>query len=338
MLYIPGMLLAFVVASVYSIISMRRSTCLRSVKLPTMQQMVEQMIDTDWQAQRGARYRLLRHGNSFAPFCAACGAGLVTFYSVLNRYWGAGAVNCFDCMMWSHEISAVGGYMYPSRNTLFNRPEDFGQWFILTCSLVLYFLCACFWGKRSQFVGDTHNTTAIKVYAGLLKISELEKCQTSTFRAFNQWVVNALKVHGVSDISQRTSRLQSTAKHRLCGCLSWILHFPAALTISWPSLLFSISKNVASATGIMAVCSNSTVVVVLNLLLRMLLLDVMVKGLAKLQRVGTINWESSQNYNKRRVLSLYVLTFLSNVCFPVLVTFWLDGMTALRALVTPQNR
>ena len=104
--------------------------------------------------------------------------------------------------------------------------------------------------------------------------------------------------------------------------LFWILQFPAALLIGWPSLLYSLAQNVASDNPILVVCRTSIVTVIMMSVMKALLLQPLVKMLAKVHNAYTIADELS--FNTQETKSLFFIQFLAFVVYPTFGTFLID--------------
>ena len=81
------------------------------------------------------------------------------------------------------------------------------------------------------------------------------------------------------------------------------------------------SQNVP-VTSIVKLCGNSTVVVLLSMIMEALFLRTLVRGLVAIRQRGIVT--DVLAYNQRRAEALYSVQFLTFIIFPVLMQFILD--------------
>ena len=87
-------------------------------------------------------------------------------------------------------------------------------------------------------------------------------------------------------------------------------------------------QNVQSTSGFLSVCSSSLNVIVLNSIMMSCFLDPMVSALTHLRQRYEVPDELA--YSSNRTQTLYVLQFLSNAIWPVVVTMLLDEYVLIR--------
>lgn len=92
--------------------------------------------------------------------------------------------------------------------------------------------------------------------------------------------------------------------------------------MSLPKLAYTVSQNVESSDGILALCNNSILAVLFSLLLEKLFLRPVTIQMVKLRHLKHVPDELA--FNQSYAGSIFVTVFFSNVFWPTLLTFYLD--------------
>ena len=135
----------------------------------------------------------------------------------------------------------------------------------------------------------------------------------SRYRALSEWSSNTFVVTtGSNSISDLVKANAITAGF-------WILHFPCALVLSIPTLLFIATQNISSQNAFVDIFSEATVVVAFNLALSTVLLKLFARLLVKLWYYHNHHNYHELRYNVRVAETQFVLRFLSDVIYPVVL-------------------
>ena len=145
-----------------------------------------------------------------------------------------------------------------------------------------------------------------------------------TSRCLNRWVSKSLGVNGISDDLERTKRQYKIRPHqtKMFSLLSWILHIPASLALTLPTIGYIMTLNTTSNDPPISWCDNSNAVVAFKIVLQLLLLQPLTSGLVKLRFYRFPPNEIV--FNTKCSETLFLLQFLAEVFWPVLITFLLD--------------
>lgn len=290
-----------------------------------LRSLIKKSVSTTWENQNDTLMRLLRHGNRFAPISVTIGLSLTAFYCIL-----AGLKPNYECSsMWEVGINGLGQTLFPWPQDVTRSEESITQWIFVFFAMAMQMTETKYFGPESEFCADKHIKYARRVYQGMGTIVGLRQCSVHTYKCLDNWCVNALSVVGLHDYVGRRNRTRSEHcfSHLVYVTLFYALQFPAALVISWPSLLFSLSQNVASDNVFLVVCRTSIVAVILMEVMKRAFLESMVKVLARIYSIGQIT--DILTYNNHRCRSYFVIQFLAYVMYPAVATFLIDGVAVL---------
>lgn len=290
-------------------------------KITSVKKLLKKAISTSWRQKRHAYQRLLCHSNSASFYHVAMAAVLVLFYVILGA-----SRDHYSCVQWSVDIGVIGGrldHAHGGVDTDSRSQLNLWQWIFVLSGFILTHVFISFWGRTSCFALDSHAAKARRVFDGLKTIHSLDKCNNDAYYCLSNWAAGALDIRGIEDYSARHRRA-SSLKRITRHALYWILLVPAALFLSWPSLLYSLSKNVSSDSGLLQACRNSLAVVALNTFLRLVFLQPLVKALVSICDKGMVVDDLATN--QRRTYTLFTIQLLSTVVLPCLTSILLDGV------------
>ena len=282
--------------------------------------LIKLSVSAEWETETRSCQRLLKHLNMFGYTGLGFALAFILFYFFLKIHHLE-----YRCMMWTLNITAVGMELYPWAGALFNRSETLVTivFTLLACGLYLSFFFRL--GLFSELGQDDHRSRARRVFDGLLTITGLQKCKSIEYKCIRQWAINALGIDCLSDTEGRRKWGRDANwvnRFRLPQLTFHLLHAPFSLLMSLPKLGYTVSQNVESSGGLLALCNSSILVVVVSLLMEAVLLRPITYQIVRLREGNTIPDELA--FNQSYVGSQFVTLFLSNVFWPTLLTFLLD--------------
>ena len=291
--WIPGSIVLYVGVMVIALASTG------SLNKVTIRTMLFKSLSKDWQRELVETRRLMVHGNRFAPFSLGIGL-LLTLVFVLLGAEG----DQYSCIMWDVNINSLGESFWRFSDSAIASGANQGRATLGGSAVLLLFIALhvavvrC-WGRVSAFSTDPSCASARAVLAGLRKIHELEMHQSLSYKSLNQWASNALGISGMNDYRGRYLWAHHSIKHVVCDWMLFtLLIVPSALFFSWPSLVYSLSRNVASSNAILQICRSPAVVTILQSMLNFLFLTPIVQALVKLRRVGLPHDELAFNQQR----------------------------------------
>lgn len=314
-LILPGAFACYVVCAVAAV----RLTNATSL----LQRLLADCFSVDWERDQHTVRRVAKHSNRFGPFAFAIGLALTIFYISLSVQ----SVQNNECIALSVDIAMLGEHLFPwhtahGNTTSFVRHESAVQWLFMLFVGSLGAAAIHCWDRYSAFGTDRQCTRAQQAYQGMCHIFALEKAWSTSYRCIDRWAANALPITGLTDREGRREYCKSkTGALRVTSF--WLLHIPAALVLTWPSILYSMSKNIPSDNVLIKACSSTLVVVVINVVLPLLLLNPIVSRLSKYRQRTLPDDEIS--LNKQRAETMLALSLLSTAVVPVVLTVLLDG-------------
>lgn len=281
-------------------------------------QLARSSMGRQWGTDNRNFGRLVKHINFSAPFAITHSIVLLIFYYSLIP-------DEYECVLWTPDISYLSEATFPWRDSLFKKSEDIVEWIFVLIAVSLFAFVVRFWSRVSWFGRDDHFYRAQRTYASFRTISNMQKSKVSpVYQCLNQWAVKALHIESIFDFPARHQRNQqrNVLLRQLCFAAYLFLTPLCSLVLSLASLGYTLAQNVGSSDGILALCSNSTAVVIINTLIQCLLLKYIANKLVQLELSTEI--EDNQLRSQKYTETLYCIGIWSKVIWPVIVTVILD--------------
>ena len=206
-------------------------------------------------------------------------------------------------------LGALSQAMFPWYNQLLSRELALPEATFVLLSVAFYLGCYFCWGGRSTFARDSHSRSSRRVHAILNQV----KHRTSQYPCIEQWVCNTFQVSTMEEYHNQKTNSHKLLKNFPLILSSLVLHLITSMLFALPKLVYILAINV-DPDLIPPVCRSSTLVALLNLLLKFLFLKPCAQYLAQLKKTRQATIARQQiSVHKRVTETLYLLRLLSDV-------------------------